>query len=492
MSAISKFEYEQRLSRLIDAYEQKLLKTNRQIVTLHIVYVVGNPSICGATKIIYEQANRLVEKGVVVTIVSYGERPKWFQLKANYIKVPSKLRISLLIPKCHIVVATYYTHIQECIEAEIAPVVYFEQGDTHLFEYEKLEDEHKAFVRKQFELPRFIMTVSNKTSKLISRYFKREAVIIPNAIDTHIFNHKKLEDGLTYQEEYLLMMGRDDVAFKGIEEIIIVFKRLKEFNRDIKLYWITPYPPNNQLEDMVTKVIINPTQDEISALLKGAILYISASYLESFSLPVLEAMASGCPVLSADNEGVKEYGVDGYNLLLYEKGNMTEMTLKILKIYFDGELRDVLIKNGFLTAQKYSWSDSIEKLYQFFRCVAHYEVCGSRQLKNTNLKRGFNNMIEVFEYANELYQNNVYEEAIYFLNEFINYDISNEGKKIEAYRMRYLAYYLMGDIKTSRYYCFLVFELGIPQAKECCFLGETFLNEGRVDEASFWFEKAII
>lgn len=491
-NGIAKLEYEHRLAKLKNAYEQKLIQTNRQIASLHVVYVVANPSICGATKIIYEQANRLIEMGILVTVVSYGKRPTWYQLKAKYIEVPSNLRISLLIPKCHIIIATYYTHIQECIESEIAPVIYFEQGDIHLFNFEKLEEVHKAFVYKQFQLPKFIMTVSHQAAKMIHRYFGREVEIISNAIDTNIFNSSKLEDDFKYEEEYILIMGREDVAFKGIEDIIAVFNRLKVTNEKLKLYWITPYVPHKLLKNMVTKVIINPTQEQITHLLKGATIYISGSYFESFSLPVLEAMASGCPVLSADNDGVKEYGIDGFNLLLYEKGNLVDMKVKLLQVLQDSTLRYHLIKNGLMTAEKYNWKDTIEKLTQYFGRVVKYEVENCLQLKHNNVKRGFPNLIEMYEYANELYKNEVYEEAIYFLNEFINYESVEKEKIIEAYRMRYWSYYLLGDLKSSRQYCFQIFELILPQVKECCFLGQSFLDEERFEEATFWFEKAII
>ncbi|PKM50476.1 MAG: hypothetical protein CVV02_11085 [Firmicutes bacterium HGW-Firmicutes-7] len=491
INGIGKLVYEQRVEKLKNAYEQRLIQTNRQIVMLHVVYVVANPSICGATKIIFDQANKLIEKGIAVTIVSYGERPTWYQLKAHYIEVPSKLRISLLIPKCHIIIATYYTHIQECIETEIAPVIYFEQGDIHLFNYEKLKVDHKGFVYTQFQLPKFIMTVSQLTARLIKQYFKRDAKIIPNAIDPNTFNNKWTEENYKCEEKYLLIMGREDVVFKGIEEVVAVFNGLKELNKELKLYWITPYPPSKSFECIISKVIINPSQNQISQLFKGATFYISASYYESFSLPVLEAMASGCPVISADNEGVKEYGIDRYNLLLYEKGNLQDMAKNMLELMKNDRLRDNLVKNGFLTVEKYNWKDSIEKLYEYLCQIAQYEVLTCHMLKNNNPKRGFNNMLEIFDYANELYKNEVYEEAIYFLNEFINYGSSNTDKKIEAYRLRYWAYYFLDNLKEARQQCFLTFELGIPQMKECCFLGQSFLDEARIEEASFWFEKAI-
>ncbi|MEX3620623.1 hypothetical protein [Paenibacillus glucanolyticus] len=84
--------------------------------------------------------------------------------------------------------ATYWDHIQACIETGIAPVVYFEQGDEHLFEIQRLPDEMKTFVKTQIKLPQFIMTVSHQAASHLEENYRRKSAVIPNAIDDTIFN----------------------------------------------------------------------------------------------------------------------------------------------------------------------------------------------------------------------------------------------------------------------------------------------------------------
>ena len=85
------------------------------------------------------------------------------------------------------IVATYWDHIQPCIETGIAPVVYFEQGDFHLFDYDNMNQTLKNFIEKQFQLPSFIYTVSQQAADLIEAIYGREAKVYPNAVDEHIF-----------------------------------------------------------------------------------------------------------------------------------------------------------------------------------------------------------------------------------------------------------------------------------------------------------------
>lgn len=579
---IEKLSFDERLKCLPKANKQDLSRVHEKILKPRIVYVLSNPTVCGATKVIFEHVNRLVQEGYEMAIVSYGSQPTWYPLHAHYIKVPIGAKLSLLIPDCQLIVATYYTHIQECIETGIAPVVYFEQGDVHLFDFEHLEESQRAFVWQQYQLPSFFMTVSSSASRLIRMKFKMQACVIPNAIDHDVF---KPRQQLYTPKPYLLMMGSGDVPFKGIHEILSVYQVLQSHDPQLDLFWVTPTPANTSYAKLVTKVFENPKQEELCELYQNAMLFISASRYESFSLPVLEAMACGCPVVSTYNCGSAEYGIEGQNLLFYESGNQKDLLSKIRELLENKLLRENLIAKGLETARKYHWKNSIGALKQYFNRLIQFEVTPKNKLEewsiyiqmrdfldesdyeklikiitntaatkiycpimvnenenrdvrwqlvasreqiheltkfcycflkttsgeemnleekeeaifsrlNAQVKRlrGMS-MKEVYDYAKELFENEVYEEALYFLNQYLLEDEIDEQmdaySKINAYRMRYMATYLQDDLVGSRIACFAIFEQHLPCAQECCFLGQTFMDESRGEEAIFWYELAL-
>ena len=121
--------------------------------------------------------------------------------------------------------------------------------------------------------------------------------------------------------------------------------------------------------------IIRPTQEELGRLYRTSDLYISASYYESFSLPPLEAMASATAVITASNEGVKEYAVDGENCLMFEPGNVKQLIEKTKYLLESVELREKLSEQGLKTAKGYSWGHSVDLLEEeFYKAIKKLRI----------------------------------------------------------------------------------------------------------------------
>lgn len=373
-------EFNRRLARLPDAEKQLLTRIRRkEDDQLHIVYAMTHVGISGGVKVIFEHANRLKKAGARVSLVSHFQKPSWFPIETEYIQVPFDLDLAKGIPNCDVIVATYWDHIQACIETGIAPVVYFEQGDFHLFDYDSMNGTLKNFIQRQLEIPPFIFTVSNQASKQIVSIYGREAKVIPNAVNEDIFT---MNGGKERGERpYLLMVGAESAKFKGIADIISAYEKVKsEF--DIDLYWITPEQPSEAMKKRVAKVFVGPTQQKISSLYRGASLYICGSTYESFSLPSLEAMACGCPVVTTNNIGVLEYAVDQENAVICQMKDPVEMAEKMACVLSSEEIQKRLTANGLITVEKYKWNTIIEELLDFYKKVAAHKVKGQNRLSD--------------------------------------------------------------------------------------------------------------
>ena len=107
--------------------------------------------------------------------------------------------------------------------------------------------------------------------------------------------------------------------------------------------------------------------DQLRALYRRASLYIHPSLYEGFGLTVLEAMASGVPVITSNMSSLPE--VAGEAGLLVDPANDIEIAEAIQSICTDTSLREVKIAQGLARAGLFSWDDCAVELGNVFADV---------------------------------------------------------------------------------------------------------------------------
>lgn len=367
---LREIEFAQREERLKNAIPQKLKYNSKNKKFLNITYVMTWTEVCGGSKIILEQANRLTLLGHSVNLISHFPKPLWFPLneKIKFIQVPWEKVLCEDIPKnSDIIVATYWREIYECIEQKIAPVVYFEQGDFHLFDSTSLDDRTFNYINKQLQTVPYVLTVSSFAKEKLKEVYNKESDVIPNAVDDKIFFYKEHKENDMIN---VTIIGAEQVEFKKIPLIIEAINRVKKDGYKVKLNWITPVKPDKIKEE----AIINPKQIVIGDTLRNTDIYICASMYESFCLPVLEAMTCGAAIITTNNGGNMDFVKDNENALIIEKNNVEDIYKKLKILLEDRTKRKAISAVGVETAKEYSWEKTIEKLERYYRKIAEYEV----------------------------------------------------------------------------------------------------------------------
>jgi glycosyltransferase-like protein len=121
-----------------------------------------------------------------------------------------------------------------------------------------------------------------------------------------------------------------------------------------------------QREGAIRLMGVMPDGD-IPALYHAADVLAFPSVKEGWGLVVLEAMASGLPVLASDLPTFREYLRDGENALLVNPGEATAIEDGLYRLLTDAGLRRRLIRGGFPTAEAFSWRNTARAHERHYR-----------------------------------------------------------------------------------------------------------------------------
>lgn len=97
-------------------------------------------------------------------------------------------------------------------------------------------------------------------------------------------------------------------------------------------------------------------------------LFVFPSLYEGFGLPVLEAMASGLPIVCSNRSSLPE--VVGEAGILVDPENVAEMSEAMARALEDDTLREQIRAKGLRRAKEFSWRETARQTLELYRRVA--------------------------------------------------------------------------------------------------------------------------
>lgn len=178
-------------------------------------------------------------------------------------------------------------------------------------------------------------------------------------------------------QNYILYVG--DLNWnKNLSGLIKAFSKLRE--NDYYLVIIGKAFLNKNLAERITFVKLIKklnlyervkflgfiSTQELAAVYNLAKVYCQPSFYEGFGLPVLEAMACGCPVVSSNVSSLPE--IVGEAALLI-KPEVEEIIQGLEKIIGNESLRNKLKEKGLHQASKFSWQKTARQTLEIYSSV---------------------------------------------------------------------------------------------------------------------------
>lgn len=159
-------------------------------------------------------------------------------------------------------------------------------------------------------------------------------------------------------EAYDILLQRHKVAHK----LVLVGKKGWKYDEIFRVI------RKKGLENSVVHIDYLP-YESLSMLYKIADFFIYPSIYEGFGLPILEAISSGCPVISSKSSSMPE--VLGDAGLYVDPYNIEDIYETIKRMIFDRGLKEGFVKKGKRQSEKFSWEkaaeSTLENYYEMVR-----------------------------------------------------------------------------------------------------------------------------
>ncbi|PIP86427.1 hypothetical protein COV42_02940 [Candidatus Campbellbacteria bacterium CG11_big_fil_rev_8_21_14_0_20_44_21] len=197
-----------------------------------------------------------------------------------------------------------------------------------------------------------IRVVSIRAKKALKKYkIKARVVVLPIFVDINQIRnenpnfdlHKKFKNF----NRIILMVSRLQKE-KDVGLAIDVFKAVSEAKADVALVIVGDGSERKNLEAKVRnfglekKVFFEGWQSDILSYYKTADVYLSTSLYEGYGLSLVEALASGLPVVTTDVGIAGDYVLGNINALVCSPGDSECIERALKRILSDDKLREKL------------------------------------------------------------------------------------------------------------------------------------------------------
>lgn len=261
----------------------------------------------------------------------------------------------------------------------------------HVHTYHTLLVEYRHYIPKPFTPPRgivehfsawycnFVNTVIAPTEEikreLESYGVKRRIEVLPTGIEVEKFEKcpENVRERLGLSGKRVLLYVGRIAKEKNVDFLLKVYERVRSKLSDVVLLIVGDGPERDEVEeyakDKKLEVVITGfvPHDEIAKYYKAGDVFVFASKTETQGLVVLEALASGVPVVALSQKGVKNVLKEREGAFLIEEESVEAFATRIEELLNKNELHAEFSKRGVEYVRK-NWSvdtfvEKLERIY---------------------------------------------------------------------------------------------------------------------------------
>jgi phosphatidyl-myo-inositol alpha-mannosyltransferase len=216
------------------------------------------------------------------------------------------------------------------------------------------------------------IAVSQPVVEAHARYFDADWEIIPNGVDTEFFHPHAAQLPPTGEPE-LLFLGRLDPR-NGLDTILAAMPHILRQHPGARLTIAGDGPLRPVYERLARPLgkrveFVGRVNGDRPAHYARAALYLCPTTKASFGITLLEAMASGTPILASDITGFRELVDHGSEAVLVPKNRPDLWALAASELLEDRAGLRAMGQAGRLKAERFAWPRIAERVMHLYRRV---------------------------------------------------------------------------------------------------------------------------
>lgn len=262
----------------------------------------------------------------------------------------------------------------------------FKKGGTW---YQKFGNMYRRFVvPRVVNKSKKIITVSHFEKNRIREFFgfpesDQRLVAIYNGVGDHFHavddanELKRVKEMYHLPDRFAFFLGNTDPK-KNTKGVLKAFSDyLKEGNEPLTLVML-------DYEKAALDTLLNEIGDknliqhihltgyvkntDLPYIYSQAAVFLYPSLRESFGIPMLEAMKCGTPVITSNTSSMPE--VSGNAAMIIDPFKPEEIKNAMIQVLTDINLREELIKKGFIQSEKFSWMTMAKEVLNLYKEIS--------------------------------------------------------------------------------------------------------------------------
>lgn len=363
---------------------------NKYNKKIHFIIEEFNSS--GGLKIVTSIANALSTNGFIVDVIVFNNvNPSFYTLDSvitvkNISKSKSKFKITSVINLIKeiknvegLVVSTNFRLAVLCylvlwLNNKSKKLIFLIQGldSISLIDLTESNRFYKAINKFFYVISKKIKVNRIFVSNYIATKYQKEGLVIPNYVNNIFFKNDK--DLLFGKKEITIGVVSTSALNKGFDFFLECSYQIKKAfvhtDYEIKFICATQdkkLSESNFLEDI--QFVFPKSESEMSSFYSRCDVLLSCSISEGFNLPVLEAMACGCIVISTNDGAVTDLITNDINGYVLDKRDVNLLLSKLLELLKDENKINNVSKEARLRAAKFSKAIFDESYVKYFNNI---------------------------------------------------------------------------------------------------------------------------